>query len=311
MADFHVSFNMEQAGYGFKHNFYWSNPGGGLNDCLRDAAGLAARIMECSGPEVNMEGVTIANAQTMTGARTYYNAAFQGVGTAGGGAVDLRNFPWTGLELLLTDVSAKWRRAWILRGVPDSLIRVVAGSGPSAGSALDTSLLSSMTTLRNTLTAGAVIGGSKRGQGFWCLRARGIVNPAPGGPPLKPPVSTIFSVDAGGLGTNWLIAVAKGADFQIGDPVHVHNVRGCAFKGINGDTRIIDKTTPAGIYDFLTLKKTKCCEGTDFYNARGSIYKIAYTFVKIGLVSVSGVRIHKTGQTVARAESKGKAKCCR
>lgn len=311
MADYHVSFKMEQNGYGFKHSFYWSNPGGGINDVLRDAATLAARILECSGTEVNMEGCTISNAITMTGARTYWNAAFQGRGSAVPGTSELGNFPWTGLELGLFDTSYKWRRSWIMRGVPDAMMRVVAGSGPTAGSALDGSLLTAMNTLRNTLTAGAVVGGSKRGQGFWSLRARGITNPAPGGPPLKPPVSTIFAVDAGGIGSNWVVWVAKGADFSIGDLVHVHNVRGCAFKGINGDTRVIDKTTPAGIYDLLTLRKVKCCEGTDFYNSRGTIYKVGYTFVKIGQTSINGVRVHKTGQTLDRAGSKAKAKCCR
>lgn len=121
----------------------------------------------------------------------------------------------------------------------------------------------------------------------------------------------IISVQTvGGGDLHFQIVAPNDVSIGAGDQIHIHGMRGCWSKGLNGVATITAKAVAAGNMT-LTLNKSQCCIADINYDGGATYEPIRFSFIAI--VSAEGTRYaaRKTGAAFFGSRGRRRSRCCK
>lgn len=303
--------------WGWTETYYWSSDLLGLGRFLVDVRDLSNARRLMLGAGVNLQAVRWTDVTPTIGPPfppTSWAGATPGlIGFTEDGGGSLADpvlptlDPWTGALVDVFDATNNYRRSLILRGCPDAWIPDQSdypGRRPMSDEATD-----AIYNFMKRLGASQVVGTDRpvTPTGYWCLRARAGKND----PNRAYPITALSVVSPEDL--RYTVTCSKTVAANPGDTVHLHNVKGCVLRGLNGDVKVM-VVTPSSPDDgtvTYTLQKQQCCTGDFEYDGTATIYRVMYNYVPILTGTVGGWVKRNTGRRFFGTRGRSSKRTCR
>lgn len=281
--------------HGWTEDVYWQGVG---DDTLADAQSSAKRLVLARRKLLNVnynleacriESVDAHGDSLVTGASVI---SYLNVGAGPGLAAGACSNPWLALLMRFYSPEFLYAKNLLLRGLPDNWncvqqtntvpIKLVAAELEAFKSYL-------------TELAVAPSGNKQAGPGSskWCMRA----TDKPNGRQVAVTIGNVaFQAVTNKLQITTDAEITVAGDggpraAEVGDIVHVHNLRGPWAKGMNGDAQVVDVDGTT-----YTLNKVKPNLCTVSYNGRGTAWGVVHLLAPLDTYDISRVSVRKTGR---------------
>jgi len=309
MPTFKTTWQFTQCEHARNEVLYWSNAAGSGNDCINDIITLATKRLALLARNWNIDAVAMASVTDALSPRTgATRLLYEEVRAPGPGQYNSDSYcPDTALHIRMADATFRWHRNYDLIGVPGSVLGSTKCINPGFVKMPDdfTTRLNAWLTELGVPNPKVPVPPAKS----WAILARAAEGPVP-----IPRFPILGATADPGTG-QWTISVAGPITPNIGTKIHVHNMRGCVFAGLNGDTLIEEVTQVAGppAITELLLKKRQCCVGPTTgtaYNKRGTYYFPVQRGLRIADAIVERIVTRKNGTAGHWAAGKRKNQAC-
>lgn len=311
MAKYKVIIFFKTDSQGWTETLYWEHPTFGEGTLQQDIRDLLVPRRALLGTDAFVQGYRYTDltltVNPLTGARVTSHPSVlkrrTAPGSSAGTAPDKVGNPWSCFLVNLYNLSEVYRRSFLLRGMPQiwDLWTSTNPVVPVLPALMETALNNWATVL-----AGPIVDAPNTRAGTrWCLLGRSKdANQV--GPVDILAVNTFSNEDP-----RFTILIPQLPAFVIGDIVHVHNVRACTARGINGDSVVVGVSSLLPGFQTLTLSKRQCCTGGIVYTGKGKATKVIRSvYAPIAKVRYGRTVNRKSGRPFFGTRGRQSAKCC-